>query len=522
MVEESNVDELIAYLKSLGFEGETLEKEIVRNADIGLPRFTVDHRVLFDKGSIQFELLITTGVNGVYELERYKANYRSSVQIKHINYRGIDTSVLEDSMARINWPLFFTTGGEQHEAEGNGLNSIKDVMKQLNTLYHATDIAANKIHQQLLYKYWPKEIYELYKHPQINYMAIGHERSAEYSSGDWIPNARLAYNILSGKREELYEKISLSQLEEFAKIDLYTILNRELSKKPGAFHITGYKNSENGLTEFEVPVRWENGNYEVDIYRATYSPHPEIEHGVYNGIDSAELEAMMREIDWWDDSNVFRFPEDGDPEFRSKVYDVQEQIYRLSQDMVGAEVADKLKLKYWVGLDFFGDNIEETAWEELEGRDKIQVEFPLEFPARTLFSLMQGRPIFDRTASKIEGTAIWWRINDEHRPEQVEAVSPKEIDGQLSMLPIGATGRYEARNRLLEGNILELNPSGEKSVSVTVDPKAFGLQMHTSDGRPIAFNFSLDPDWKPSEALNLLKMELGKPKMKQKGKGKGF
>src|SRR5690606_1802847 len=130
---------------------------------------------------------------------------------------------------------------------------------------------------------------------------------------------------------------------------------------------------------------------------------------------------MMQAINWHDDSSLFRFGEDDEVrEFLPKVSEVQEQVYRLSQDMVGSEIADQLQLRYWIGVTFFEDIVTQTAWDELESRTKIKAEFPFDITAKSAFNLLCRRPVMDRVATSVEeDRPVWMRLEFEDKGHEV-------------------------------------------------------------------------------------------------------
>src|SRR5699024_11589925 len=160
-----------------------------------------------------------------------------------------------------------------------------------------------------------------------------------------------------------------------------------------------------------VPVTREKDAYVADTYTVSLTPYPSIEHGVYNGIDSEKLDAMMQEVDWHNDRELFILHEDTEPEFRPKVALIQEQMYRLSQDMVGSDIADKLQLKYWADADFFEDMVQQTARDDMESLPKRVQQFPVEVSAKTAFNLLNGRAVMNTSQlSSAKKAESWMQI----------------------------------------------------------------------------------------------------------------
>lgn len=507
---EEKTEELIAHLRSLGFESDGLEKDIIRNVNIGLPKFRISHEVRFDGDPVAFDLLFSGGRTGGYKLESYRATCRTGMEIMHTLHEGIDTAALEGNMKQVDWHAYFSNPEQAPSPE-----AIQKMLEQMETLYRSPDPSIIEIHQQLAFKYWPRDIYETLKHPQVRHMEIDHAVGGEFvengnphTTMDGLVNASLAYHIVSGKLDKLYHLLEPIGLEDFADLPLYAILRGELSRNRETFEITCSRNSPDGLVEFSIPVQKSDIGFDADTIHATFNPHPEIKHGVYGGIDSAELERMMQGINWHNRDELFRFEEeDAAPEFFPRVYDVQEQVYRLSQDLAGSEVADQLMLKYWINVPLFDTMIQQTAWDELEERPKIKREFPIVNSATRIFNLMRGRAVMDRDMGEfLKGSGLWTKLDKGCRYQEgmpplkrITGFTIDELESHLKMLPIAREALYGIRDALMDGEIVDFPLDDGKTVLIGANPEGKTLNLYTSGMVPIPFNFRFDPDWKPGK-----------------------
>ena len=241
---------------------------------------------------------------------------------------------------------------------------------------------------------------------------------AEEITGEYGPLAKgtyhvnLVYHDLSGRLENLYEKFQSLDLEHFTDVELYWELQSHLSHNPEKFEIKCSRNNPEGFIEYIIPVEKTNGNHELTTYKATFTPYPPIQHSVYNGIDTLALEELMTKIDWHNDKELFIFHQDAEPEFMPKVGEVQEQMYRLSLDMIGADIADQLGLKYWRDVTFFGDNLQQSAWDYEDALPRRSQNFPTNLKIKAAFNALCGRAIFQNKAHRLlEDNPAWKRFD---------------------------------------------------------------------------------------------------------------
>ncbi|MBK1439857.1 hypothetical protein JHJ32_07675 [Parapedobacter sp. ISTM3] len=529
MKENDKAEELITPLKSLGFEGDQLKADIVKGMEVGLPFFTVNHRVHFGEELMDFELRFKMPLEGDKPiLERYNATFRSAVEIEHLRYSSIDTADLEEQMKRIDWFKYFKDGKGHTAADAERENARK-VMRQLDLLDRSKDIAANAIREELIYKYWPKAIAELHRHSAVK-PEYDFERS--FDSGILaIPNIYLAYHKASGRLDVLLESLDTLGFEEYTGADLYRKLEVILSKDLVQFGIDCFRNGPEGLAEYRITVRKKGYEFEPEYCEVSFIPHPGIAHGFYNGIDSEGLERLMTGIDWKNDHELFRVTGDWEePRFFPKVNDVQEQLHRLDQDTAGAEIADLLRLKYWIGVTFFEDMISTSAWNDINHRKKETVQFPLEYTAEQMYNLWCGRPVMQAVTVDDVRESTWVWLDRKTKDEQgnpllktTTGLTKNELETQLRMIPFRNFDHYPIRDALISGNPVLAKVHNGPDVHIAVNPGLAVLELYTDKMKPIPFNFRFDPDWTPEPTASSGKrQEPVKRKKPNVNKNKGL
>jgi hypothetical protein len=523
--------ELLAYLERAGFTGGQLERDIKENISQAGTSFRIKHKLEFGEESMLFELHFIRDVQfDAYRLEKYRAIYREDVKINHKIVDGIDTALLEERMRPHDWEAYFS--GKASVDQKKEMATIVGDLSRLR-------FSDNDLYRELMIKYSPDYYFEDLRQD----MSMRYEASRDFHVGEQgLCNAALAYYIVSDRLGNIHEDLSRSRLDEVIGTDLYHDLERHLSDNKDEFELRYPINNADGYYELLVPVKKENGWHTVDHYSIEMTPHSEISHGVFNGIDTRELEGLMKEINWNKDSELFIFHEDSEPEFRSKVGDVQEMMFRLGQDIVGCNIADHLQVKYWATATFFGENIPQTAWDEHIGLPKRQQEFPIGVPAKNAMNLLAGRAVLNVAPhlSPAQDSTEWIRFdltkkdsNGQYAVVQIDGMGIQDVDNHLDLLPIKSQDYYPLRASLLRGDVSSVTLSNEKKILLKAWPEQKKLNIFSPDMRPIPFNFRFDPDWKPEQvqdkkmSVEIQKNQQRTPKVRlnnsyKKGKGKGL
>ncbi len=523
-------NELINFLKTLGFEGEDIERELTENVGRNLLMFSLDIKKTYDEETMFFKLLFKNDPQfSTYRLDRYSATHRDEVFLEHKNINGIDTAELESQMKGFDWQRYFD-GQLPQSLYDQGLT----IFKLLNKLSEGDDFQGKQVQAELMLKYFPDKYNE---HELKQYVKSLHEQSRDFVPHETgICNANLAYHILSGRLADLHEKILYISPEQFSKEDVHQKLETALSENLKEFELTLTRNEPEGFAELKIPISTKEDWYFVDNYSIAFTSYPTIDHATYSGVDTKELEARMQEIDWQNDRSIFIFHEDWEPTFPPKVDDIQMEIYKLSLDTAGSPVADMLQLKYWTNVIFFGENFQESTWNLLEQLPKIQQDFPVELKAKAAYNLMAGRAVWiDPAPGESEK---WMKLNP--NPDRgmqkypviyINGFSRQELEDQLKLLPFENSKYYPVLHSIMIGDLTKVDLTNGKKIAIKASPEQNAIELFTPKHRPIPFNFSFDPDWKPGHLQgNKREMEIQKnqqrtPKIRlnnsyKKGKGK--
>lgn len=343
-------------------------------------------------------------------------------------------------------------------------------------------------------------------HYQDQHSRKEHVRKFTASPGG-ICNPNLAFNIVSGRVDDLMEKLSALRVEDFLDIDIYGKIEEFLSTSSDVFGITYFHNEPEGNIEYNIPVIKSGGWYAIDNYSAILTPYPPIKHGIYNGIDSYGLEELMRKINWRDDRQLFILHDDREPEFKPKVADVQEQMYRLSLDPIGGDIADVLQLKYWSDTSFFGDNIQQTAWDYFESLPKREMHFPVNVPVKTSFNLLCGRAAVKNTSYLSREKELWWERLDftshadknHYETKVIKNFGEERLFSILSSMPIPSSQLNRLLLDLEGGDAASLVLPNSRKIYLEANPEQQTVDVYSESLRPIMVNFYFDPDWNPPE-----------------------
>lgn len=532
-------EKLIQFLAAAGFAGEELEQQLKANIKLNVPRFSIRHAISYGEETMFFDLRFQMVLQfDAYRLESYTATHRKPLLIKHEVVNGVDTAQLEQKMTMHDWDAYF--GKRITDPLVN--EAMAETAMALNRLPLGQHSDGMRIQEELMFKYWPAEIYDKVA---TQHLRPVYECAREFTATETgLCHANLAYHILSGRLDDLYEKLSFAGLDNLLGLDLHARLEAILSGDPDTFDLKYSRNEPDGLAEYIFPVSKIYGWYSVDTYSLTLTPYPEIEHGNFNGIDTRELEAMMREIDWRNDRELFIFREDAEPDFFPDVSDVQEQVYRLGQDMAGSEIAELLQLKYWQDATFFSDVIPQTAWDTLAELPKRTEVFPIETDATIALNLLHGRAVMDSPPYLLppDDASTWLRLdldkrdqNGHYPVQKIEGFGKQELNQLLELLPVSPADFYPVRNSLLRGDVSPVTFRNDVKVLLEANPEQRTINITTSGGRPIHFNFRFDPDWKPdlkSQQMDEKKQQehqqkchrfaTNRPRKNNRGKGKGI
>jgi hypothetical protein len=501
-MDKEKIKELIVYLAGIAFKSERLEVEIRKNIGLGLTYFSVGHQMNYGDEQMFYDLRFRKDHQfGAYRLEGYKATHRKPVEISHQIINGIDTRELETRMKEIDWYDHFTRSEKYPEnPKDEGIAKMISDLLELDANRSQEGI---KIQELLQFKYFPEQYYD----ERLKELQSQYDLSSEFiATESGLCNANLAYHSVSGRLDNLYEMLQSLELNQYPGMDVYAKLETILSSDPDAFELKCFRNEPEGYAEYVVPVIKVNGDYFTDNYTLSLTPYPPIDHGVFNGIDTGELEIKMQEIDWHNDLELFIPQEDQEPELKPRVEEIVSQINRLSEDPKDVEAADLLKLKYWTDASFLDNLLEERTWNCLESLPKRIQQFPVEMSAKSAFNLLCGRAILNTPLLRQgKETATWMKLDLSHKDENgnylvktMEEFSLSDLEKCLDLLPIDNINFYPIRNALKRGDLLPVQLNDNRKVMLQANPEQKTIDVFTADMQPIYVNLRLDPDWKPS------------------------
>lgn len=496
-------EELIAYLKSLGFEGKIFEANIREGYNEGRPFMSVDHRIPFGDEMMRYTLRFVYDRQFMaYRLEGYDAWHRLGLTIDHKNINGIDTGELEQSMAEIDWGHYF-------HCEMNDIKFDEDLMPLFEKLWKLSDEdnphpEGEKIQSKLIYKYWPYGNWN----DEADSLQFVYETKKTFNATEYgICNATLAFNIVSERLNNLHELIKKTGIEQYPGVDLKNLLANYLSNNSDGFEVSCSFSEEEGVIDFRIPVQKVEQDYHAGENHVTFISFPEVKHGVFNGINSHDLEIQMKRIDWKTDSKIIEFKANGDTVLLPHIRAIVDLIAQLDEHEQSREIADYLKVKYWSDS-FMEIYAEDDTW-LIKDWQRIRQRFSLEDDCKTISNLMRGRPVHAKCFKSYEYDLEGWFVIDPagvadkglNPMEFVPRLTRAQLETMVQMLPLDGTAWVgDIVRSISQGEHVPLNligVGGQQKVIVAANPKEQKLDLLSADGKTIPFNFRLDPDWQP-------------------------
>lgn len=531
MAENGKVDELIDYLRSLGFEGEKLEADIRRGYEKSKGAFAVRHRIAFDDEMIQYNIrFLFDRMFNAYRLDGYKVIHRDSVVIEHKIINGIDTEALEQSMKKIDWDNYFSRPPTERPDtadidDGRNLEAIQEVERQLYRLTEVLDFDGQEIQGKLIFKYWSEEFWS----DEAVELHSAYGNTMEFKATEYgICNATLAFNIASGRFNDLYTRLSRTGIEQYPGIDLKGVLSAHLSKDSDGFEVSCATQVEDGVISFCIPVTKTHEGYHADTNHAEFTPYPTIQHGVFDGITTQSLEEQIQQIDWEKDG-LYTFDELGDVVLLPHIQDIKDGIDRLDAREEAKSIADYLKVRYWYDS-FMGIYIGDGTW-QMKDWQKVSQRFALEDSTKIVSNLMRGMPIHSGELKSFGYESDKWLVIDlTHTIEDglnkvvsVKGLTRAQLEIMVNMLPLDGTFyppdvvRSMQQGEKIPLNLIGIDGKQQVVVSVPKDPKEKRIEVFTSEGRAVPVNFCLDPDWKPSLSIVQKEISNGEESTPKKG-----
>lgn len=508
-------EQLLNYLNSLGFYGHTFKEEILHHINSYESNFFVDHRIDFGEEAMLFRLKFERDQQfDAYRLVKYKATHRDALSIDHKTINGVDTAKLEQYMKIEDWPAYFSKNGDSRLREQDKA-SIQKTIDNLNKLSSGHNFDGLKIQQELMFKYWPDSVASIPDGNELKYLYL---QSRDFHAGEFgCCNANLAFYIVSGKFDELVERLSRMELEEFPGLDIHPTLERLLSRNPDKLDLTFSHRQPEGIADYRITAQNVGNNFVPDFYQVSFTPLPELKHGIYNGVDSVSLEQIMQGIDWAKDQSLVIIRDDQEPDFAPQVTDVLLQLQQLATDAIGADVAHELQLKYWAETDMFNDWIFDSAWDYFRGLPQRNAEFPISTSAFAAYNLLAGRAVIEDFVFLLEEKSSQWIKMDFERsgPERfvkIDGYSTESFESTLGLLPLSNLNYYQIQNTLKRGGIAKATLKNDHQVLLEASPEDRTIKIYTPDRQPILANLHFDPDWQPGRIEQVQKLDKAEQK----------
>jgi len=528
MAEQDNLADLISYLKSLGFEGSILEATLRKEYERFDAFMYIDHYIAFGNDLLRYELhLVYDRQFNAYRLDQYEVFYRKQVNIEHKIINGIDTQELERLMAEVDWHYYFFQEMNDLPTEED-LSGIFEKMEALSDENNPNSEGL-KIKSRLIYKYWPSGNWN----DEANELQDIYETSKVFKAEHLgIANATLAYHITSGNFGNLHELISRTGIEAYPGFDLKGLLAVYLSKNSERFDLSFSCQQEDGIIDFHIPVCKQEGRYEAEYMELTFTRFPEIKHGVFSGIDTANLKEQMKLIDW-EHGDLYYLDENEDVILYPYVQTIKDSIDRLNADTQTQHIGEYLQIKYW-GESVMEMYVNEETW-QMKDWEKTRQRFTLDEDTRTIGNLMQGRPVHSSMLSISDAPDERWCVIDAtsvadnglNPIKYIEGISRGQIETMVSMLSVDGTVwtgdivRSIQQGEKVPVDINGINGAEQVIVSVPANPAEQRLEVTTPEGRSIPFNFKMDPDWCADQISTRLEQQEGKKDLRTKKNQRG-
>lgn len=499
-MEEQAINDLLQYLSEKGFHGKELEDVLRSRIKSDLPEFSIDHRISFNH---QKELIVSYRLNfkknyqvNAYLFDCYQASCIISPEVKNEQYGDINSLELDRQMFNVNWGLYFSGGATA--GVNNGM--AQQCITKINKLLQSNEDEKIDVARTLMFKYWPKE--QLGTDWAGNYEGK-FQRKRDYTNE---LHANLAYHIMSGELDMLYEKIRCTGMDMVSGFDLYTTLCDLLKSNPESFLLQTDFLQQEGRGTVQLSVVNTGNTFEIERLCISLTWHPTIEHKEINGIDTAALERDMAAVHWSNDHELFIFKEDDIPDFKPKVEAIFKQMSSFKDDPGGQKIYDLLSLKYWSGSTFFEGFIREQAWELSESLPKTAMDFPSDMDITIGINLLAGRPVMAHLVDKSRRASNLWVRLDYNKPADDRyfyfgGTTMDELGELIFCLPLVPNLERRIITDLISGERVKAKLKNGLPILIEADPLNKTLKIFSVDGRPIQVNLKFDPNWQPQSQV---------------------
>lgn len=494
-MDDKNNEELLETLRRIGFNADDLASTLLDKTRLGLPDFVIDHYMEIRGESISFWLYFEReGDSKLYRLSKYDAIYKVPFSIDHKNINGVDTALLEQQMAQVDWKYPSSSSeAKENAAWQKGGSLVQDILDKLWRLSSSEASYGKVICDQLRIKFMSSTPFDS---PELDAVCKAYEHKGTFLiDGPDLVTAPVAYDILSGKIENLTE--SLQGIE----FDLYQETLKALRDNGDNFSLKTSLNQPEGVIDYDISCLRQEGKLLIDHYIARLTIYEPIQHGIYAGVDTQELEGKMKEIDWHDDANLHYLDEQENPCFEPDVEEIIGRLNRLSGDPQGQIVSCQLQLKYWVGAELIESFIDDDVWDYFHSLSKREAKFGPEVHSQSAYNLLCGRA----AGAEIDGATQWQRFsfhekdgNIQYTAATIPGYSIEDIWDDLNYLPRFHCEVLSLEDALLRGDLLPILLYSDRRLFLQADPENRTIRLYDENKRLILANLKMDPDWLPS------------------------
>lgn len=203
------------------------------------------------------------------------------------------------------------------------------------------------------------------------------------AAGPFGTKLQAAYLRLSGKASALCQTLrEIGLLTTGTEVlDITGMINSDLGTWGWEIH----RVKDKANISYSVPITLtENWDVVLGNITASYSANPPIPHGVFNGIDSAQLDVQMQKLNWFK-SELLDLGEFDQLIFTDEFNKVFSALEAMEKDRGGATIATMLKEKYWTEHSFMFDYFTPSE------RKYISAQFPSYTHSEEIFKRMQDK-----------------------------------------------------------------------------------------------------------------------------------
>lgn len=482
----SNEQQLSEELSKAGFDDAVLMDALRARMRLGLPSFTLAPNKQFDYETIDYILHFRRrNYIGDYSIDFFEATYNKQPEIIHSIIDDIDTGQLELRMAALNWLTL--PNDEVSEKE------TCEVLGLLWQLRESSGIDGFHIQQSLCLKYWKDTPFDS---PELKERRKQFQRSRKFGKDDnGLFNAYLCYYELSGIRQGLKDSLRRKGF------NLEQELDTALSTNQPYFEINSYRNCEEGLMHYRLPVkRKENYDFILPEYTATLIKLPPTWVGFAEGIDIPQLDSEMSAINWSDFDSCYIEVEKGVHQHSCEVAEIIRQLLEeLPKNPLGKIVSAVLQIKYWITSPDFYPLIDPSVFAYIRTLPYSALDFTLETHPDVACNLLCGRPVYLGPEQGGQGEVGLWRKRefkdgDDYLPSliTVHSLTPAQLKNLVQHIPAPENELEALFPNLLIGSRGKVKLNTGERISVEFKADEHSLTFTNSKGQPFHLNLNID------------------------------